>query len=91
MRLVATHHFLSGELSLEADLLFPEDKEKSIPGLVIAHGFPTGETGGANSPDTLPELGERISKEMGWAVMVPHFRGMENLKDFLALMDGAKI
>ena len=82
---MATHRFLSGELSLEADLLFPEDQEKSIPGLVIAHGFPTGETGGANSPDTLPELGERISKEMGWAVMVPHFRGMGESEGFFSL------
>ena len=73
---MAAHNFLSSELSLEADLLFPAGQEKTIPGLVIAHGFPTGETGGANSPDTLPELGERISKEMGWAVMVPYFRGM---------------
>ncbi len=82
---MATHNFFSGELSLEADLLFPEDEGKVSPGLVVAHGFPTGKTGGANSPDTLPELAERMSQEMGWVVMVPYLRGMRESEGFFNL------
>ena len=82
---MTTHNFLSEGLSLEASLLFPEDTEKTSPGLVITHGFPTGETGGANSPDTLPELAERISQEMGWVAMVPHLRGMGESEGFFSL------
>ena len=82
---MTTHNFLSEGLSLEANLLFPEETEKTSPGLVITHGFPVGETGGANSPDTLPELAERISQEMGWVAMVPHLRGMGESEGFFSL------
>lgn len=82
---MTTHNFLSGGLSLEADLLFPEKAEGVSPSLIVAHGFPVGKTGGANSPDTLPELAERVSQEMGWVVMVPYLRGMGNSEGFFSL------
>jgi uncharacterized protein len=46
-----------------------------VPGLVLAHGFPTGPRGGPSSASTYPELAERLAREAGWAVLTFNFRG----------------
>lgn len=47
----------------------------SVPGLVIAHGFPHAKQGGRLSARSFPELAERIATEMGWMTLVFTFRG----------------
>lgn len=46
-----------------------------MPGLVISHGFPHLNQGGALSARSFPELADRIATEMGWIVLVYTFRG----------------
>jgi putative redox protein len=46
-----------------------------VPGLVIAHGFPSGKGGGRRSAQSYPELADRIASELGWTVLVFTFRG----------------
>jgi predicted alpha/beta-fold hydrolase len=46
-----------------------------VPGLLICHGFPNLNQGGALSARSFPELAERIATEMGWMVLVFNFRG----------------
>ena len=73
---MSNHTYRSGGLTLAAHLERPAGSGRDLPGVVICHGFPTGEGGGANSPATFPELAERIAREMGWVVIVPSPRGM---------------
>jgi putative redox protein len=73
---VSNHTYRSGELTLAAHLERPSGIGRDLPGVVICHGFPAGEGGGANSPATFPELAARITREMGWVVIVPSPRGM---------------
>lgn len=47
----------------------------SVPGLVLAHGFPHLNQGGRVSAKSFPELADRIATEMGWMVLVFNFRG----------------
>ena len=44
-------------------------------GLVLCHGFPAGPRGAATSGQTYGELADRVSAELGWAVLTFNFRG----------------
>jgi uncharacterized protein len=47
-----------------------------VPGLVLCHGFPSGQGGGRKaSARSYPELADRIATEMGWLVLAFNFRG----------------
>lgn len=48
---------------------------KSVPAVVICHGYPSGAGGGRLSARSFPELGERIANELGWLAVVFCFRG----------------
>jgi putative redox protein len=73
---VSNHTYRSGDLTLAAHLERPPESGRDLHGVVICHGFPAGEGGGANSPATFPELAARIARELGWVVIVPAPRGM---------------
>ena len=73
---MSNHTYRSGELTLAAHLERPSVSGHDLPGVVVCHGFPVGEGGGANSPATFPELAVRIAREMSWVVIVPSPRGM---------------
>ena len=98
---VSNHTYRSGELTLAAHLERPSGIGSDLPGVVICHGFPAGEGGGANSPATFPELAARITREMGWVVIVPAPRGMPGsegsfsldgwLEDVIAAADGSNV
>lgn len=66
----------SGSLELAGHLSRPRTATgTSVPGLVIAHGFPHLRQGGRVSAKSFPELADRIATEMGWMVLVFNFRG----------------
>jgi uncharacterized protein len=44
-------------------------------GLVLCHGFPAGPRGAAASGQTYGELADRLTVELGWAVLTFNFRG----------------
>lgn len=68
--------FRSGQLELAGHLARPRIAAgTSVPGLLICHGFPNLNQGGALSARSFPELAERIATEMGWMVLVFNFRG----------------
>ncbi|MGY6499932.1 MAG: alpha/beta hydrolase [Acidimicrobiales bacterium] len=53
----------------------PGTSARSLPGVVICHGFPAGTGGGANAARTYPELADRLANEMGWAALCFTYRG----------------
>lgn len=66
----------SGGLGLAAHLFRPpQPVHDPCPGLVLAHGFPTGPGGAATSAQTYPELAEHLAEEAGWVVLCFNFRG----------------
>lgn len=68
--------FRSGDIELAGHLARPRIAAgTSVPGLLICHGFPNLNQGGALSARSFPELAERIATEMGWMVLVFNFRG----------------
>lgn len=68
--------FRSGDLEISGHLARPRIAPgTSVPGLVISHGFPHLNQGGALSARSFPELADRIAAEMGWMVLVYTFRG----------------
>ena len=68
--------FRSGDIELVGHLARPRIAPgTSVPGLLICHGFPNLNQGGALSARSFPELAERIATEMGWMVLVFNFRG----------------
>ncbi|MTA43412.1 MAG: hypothetical protein F2567_10310, partial [Actinobacteria bacterium] len=68
--------FRSGDIELAGHLARPRIAPgTSVPGLLICHGFPNLNQGGALSARSFPELAERIATEMGWMVLVFNFRG----------------
>ena len=68
--------FRSGDIELAGHLARPRVAPgTSVPGLLICHGFPNLNQGGALSARSFPELAERIATEMGWMVLVVTFRG----------------
>ncbi|MEE1564403.1 MAG: alpha/beta hydrolase [Acidimicrobiales bacterium] len=73
---MSNHTYRSGDLTLAAHLERPPESGRGLHGVVICHGFPAGEGGGANSAATFPELAARIARELGWVVIVPAPRGM---------------
>jgi uncharacterized protein len=64
----------SGGVGLDAHLSRPAGIAR-VPGLVLCHGFPSGPRGAATAGITYPELGERLTRETGWAVLTFNFRG----------------
>jgi len=70
--------FRSGSLTLQRYLAWPSGftpGSSRLPGLVLAHGFPTGPIDARHSAGTFPELIDRIASEMGWVAMTFTFRG----------------
>ncbi len=68
--------FRSGDIQLAGHLARPRSAPGTpVPGLLICHGFPNLNQGGALSARSFPELAERIATEMGWMVLVFTFRG----------------
>jgi alpha/beta superfamily hydrolase len=66
----------SGPLTLAAHLARPRTAPGvAMPGVVIAHGFPSGPGGGSDPAATHPELADRIANEMGWAALAFSARG----------------
>lgn len=53
----------------------PGGGQRTVPGVVICHGFPAGTGGGANAARTYPELADRLANEMGWAALCFTYRG----------------
>lgn len=53
----------------------PGSASRSLPGVVLCHGFPAGIGGGANAARTYPELADRLANEMGWAALCFTYRG----------------
>ncbi len=71
------HRFRSGDLSLAAHLARPTGNRAGRQPLavVISHGFPSATVGAAEASASYPELADRIAAELGWAALVPAFRG----------------
>lgn len=69
--------FVSDGLLLAHHLAVPARIPSSgAPGLVLCHGFPSGQGGGRSaSARSYPELADRIANEMGWVVLAFNFRG----------------
>lgn len=67
--------FRSDTHELAGHLVLPAADRSTAAGVVIAHGFPSGLGGGANSSETFPELAERIASEQGWAALTYAARG----------------
>jgi len=66
----------SDGLKLFAHVARPEGRPGSgRPGLVLAHGFPTGPRWIESSGRTYPEFADRIAAEAGWTVVAFNFRG----------------
>jgi uncharacterized protein len=68
---------LSSEgLTLAAHLALPRTAPGvGVPGVVIAHGFPSGPGIGNDPAATHPELADRIANEMGWVALSFSARG----------------
>ena len=66
----------SGGLSLWAHVARPPVSDRAPrPGLVLAHGFPTGPRWAESSGKTYPEFADRLAEEAGWTVLAFNFRG----------------
>jgi putative redox protein len=68
----------SGGLLLAGQLVIPQSRPTGgpAPGLVLCHGYPDGGKQAATpAPLQLPELAERIGRELGWIVLAFTFRG----------------
>jgi putative redox protein len=67
----------SGGVRLAAHLARPAAASAAPgrPGLVIAHGFPSGPKSARSSGQTYPELAERLAADAGWTVLAINFRG----------------
>lgn len=68
--------FSSGSIELAGHVARPRIAAgTTVPGLVLAHGFPDVNQGGRLSARSFPELADRIATEMGWMALVFTFRG----------------
>lgn len=68
--------FPSGDESLVGYLAAPEGNDSgTTPALIICHGFPTSEHGGANSFATFPALVDRVVSQLGWVGLAFCYRG----------------
>jgi putative redox protein len=68
---------MSGGVRLAAHLARPSaaNAAPGRPGLVVAHGFPSGPKSAKASGQTYPELAERLAADAGWTVLTFNFRG----------------
>jgi uncharacterized protein len=67
-----------GGLTLAAHLARPLGSAGGpgrLPGLVLAHGFPSGPRGAAGAAQSYPQLADRLAVEAGWMVLAFNFRG----------------
>jgi uncharacterized protein len=72
-------------ISLDAFLMTPEKRHISgRPGLVLCHGFPSPQQPGAPS-DSYRLLAERVSDELGWAVLAVSLRGCGRSEGWFSL------
>lgn len=63
--------------AIETYLSVPQKKASSTePLLLLCHGLPLTRNGGRNASLQLPQLGERLAVESGWAVGVASLRGV---------------
>jgi len=70
-RFVSDGHVLAHHLARP-----PRVPSSGVPGLVLTHGFPSGQGGGRKaSARSYPELADRIATELGWMVLAFNFRG----------------
>jgi pimeloyl-ACP methyl ester carboxylesterase len=71
------HRFPSSGNLLVCHLARPKMRADvtSVPGVVLAHGYPSDVTTAAAAASALPELADRLASEMGWLALALAFRG----------------
>jgi putative redox protein len=71
------HRFPSSGNLLAAHLARPRMRADvtRVPGVVLAHGYPSDVSATAVAAAALPELADRLANEMGWVAMALAFRG----------------
>ncbi|MFV0525975.1 MAG: alpha/beta fold hydrolase [Acidimicrobiales bacterium] len=71
-------------VELEGHLARPAaDPSRDRPGVVLVHGFPSGEVWAERIGIDLPELANRLAEQMGWTALAVRFRGCgESTGDF---------
>lgn len=71
------HHFPSNGNLLAAHLARPKMRADvtKVPGVVLAHGYPSDVSTATMVASALPELADRLAGEMGWLAMAVAFRG----------------
>lgn len=71
------HRFGSGGNLLSAHLARPADRADltHVPGVVLAHGYPSDVQAAEQAAGALPELADRLAAEMGWLALAVAFRG----------------
>jgi uncharacterized protein len=62
-------------VELQAHLAEPSGGRDGRPGLVLCHGFPSGQVAAGFVGADLAELADRVAREMGWVVLSVRFRG----------------
>jgi putative redox protein len=69
--------FPSAGLLLAGHLVVPPSRPTGgrAPGVVLIHGFPAGVDGSASTALSLPELADRIARELGWVALAYTARG----------------
>jgi uncharacterized protein len=75
----------SGGVLLAGQLVIPQSRPTGgpAPGLVLCHGYPDGVQVATAAPLLLPDLAERIARELGWVVLAFTLRGVgESEGDF---------
>jgi pimeloyl-ACP methyl ester carboxylesterase len=74
----------TGDVELEAHLALPSGaRETGRPGVVLCHGFPSGQVSARVVGGDLSELADRAAREMGWVALSFRFRGCgESTGDF---------
>ena len=65
----------SGGAELEGHLAEPSGGQEGRPGLVLCHGFPSGQVSARVVGGDLAELADRAAREMGWVALSFRFRG----------------
>ncbi|MFV0259607.1 MAG: alpha/beta hydrolase family protein [Acidimicrobiales bacterium] len=70
VRIVSQGAELEGHLARPA-----ADPSRDRPGVVLVHGFPSGEVWAERIGIDLPELANRLAEQMGWTALALRFRG----------------
>jgi uncharacterized protein len=74
---IVEHRFPSSGDLLVAHLARPKMRADvtTVPGVVLAHGYPSDVSSTSVAASALPELADRLAAEMGWLAIAPAFRG----------------